>query len=101
MAATLPKHPHEPQKVRVCAETLDQQMKVIWHEAVRKYFNAVGLGSTQKLVEDRLDSCVIDKVFVSMKGAHREEDTVGSDVQSGIELNRSAMQHAASPEQLK
>ena len=73
---------------------LDQCMKVVRHQAVRNDFNVPTSRGTQKLRLYPLKNRSVREVFVALEGAHREENTLRTDVAVVREARWSAVRHA-------
>src|SRR5713101_1364118 len=97
MTAPLAEHFRALQKIGICGDALDQRVKMVGHEAVRNYFDTIRLASTQELCSYPVDRRGVDERLGALERAQGEEDTVWPDVEGGVELNGSAVRHAAPP----
>jgi hypothetical protein len=66
---------------------------MVGHKAVRNYFNVPAIRGTQKLRAYALSDCGVREVFVPLERAHREENTLRTDVTIIRKARRAAVKH--------
>jgi hypothetical protein len=76
-------------------------MKMVRHEAVRNYFNVAAACSTQKLSAHALTSRKVREVFLALERAHREENTVRTDVAIIRKARRTTVRHKGPPSKFR